>query len=143
MRHRLIRIKTAELRGPHEPTSPDKVEDLARKLSWGWDDYERPLVILGDRKVRGKYQSLTGSHRIVAAKKARLQYIPCLVLNEAACRIVRQAWSNPRKYLAAKDRAMYRTVSGARQMRFFYPDWLGNLFHERGQYLLAILLRQG
>ena len=54
---------------PHEPTSPEKVEALARSMeSVGWRG--RPVLVVdrGDH-----YQAITGSHRIAAAEKAGIE----------------------------------------------------------------------
>ena len=61
----------------HEVRSESKLETLRAAMECdGWTG--RPLLVV---LLAGAHRALTGSHRIVAAKLAGLDEIPCLVLD--------------------------------------------------------------
>lgn len=73
---------------PHAVKYPEKFQALAASMrEHGWRG--RPLVIYRIPHVEKPY-SLTGSHRIAAARKARLTGVPAYVLDIAL--LTRKGW---------------------------------------------------
>ena len=63
----------------HEPRSRRKLQDLVKDMKKnGWRGL--PLLVV---ERESDYLAWTGSHRIVAAKKAGLVSIPCYVIQES------------------------------------------------------------
>lgn len=73
-------IETRRIRPPHEVRDDAKLKQLVESMkSYGW--IGRPLLAeqAGDEN---QFQAWTGSHRLAAAKKAGLEEIPVVLLDD-------------------------------------------------------------
>jgi hypothetical protein len=75
---------------PHRISHPDKLIELTEDMiDHGWDYKLKPLI--GYTWLNYQIQLLTGSHRVIAARNARLFNIPVLVY---PYEIISNAWGN-------------------------------------------------
>lgn len=71
----------------HAPRDPEYVDTIVRSMSEnGW--LGRPLLVVPAVSGIYKYQALTGSHRLAAAKRVMLKTIPTLVVDGPALDII-------------------------------------------------------
>lgn len=91
MKEELKTIFISQIIPPHEPDRGVCLKRIANSIKQkGW--HGRPILVVEISK--NKYHSLTGSHRIAAARSNKLKKIPCLVIKgEDACKILRD-WNN-------------------------------------------------
>jgi ParB-like nuclease family protein len=73
---------------PHEPREREKYRKLVASMRrGGWRG--RPLLVI--ETSPGRFQALTGSHRIAAARDAGLASIPVIVMPPNAAEVVRHS----------------------------------------------------
>lgn len=83
---RLVNIRPSQIEPVHELNyEDDTYQDLLSDFldpAIGWD--ERPLVVVRKPYIKKskRYRALTGCHRWHAAAAAKLQWIPCLVIED-------------------------------------------------------------
>lgn len=95
-------ISPQDILPPHTPDIDCLVETLAKSMkNSGWKD--RPLIALSltenQRKEflrwrKKKYYAITGSHRIAAAKKRKLEKIPVIILKGKERKALLEFWKN-------------------------------------------------
>ncbi len=82
----------------HEVRRPALVHDLASDMSEnGWQG--RPLLVI---ERESGYVAWTGTHRIAAAKRAKLSGVPCYVLHESE--LLRRGFEAERGHVFDSDR---------------------------------------
>jgi uncharacterized ParB-like nuclease family protein len=83
-------IPPGQIRPIHGVQEQAKYEALLEAMRLvGWEG--RPIVVVYSFKISTRYQALTGSHRLAAARKIGLKEIPAIVVKGAAAKVIKKS----------------------------------------------------